>query len=240
MEAFRDGKASFLLATDLASRGLDIKGVDTVINYEAPQSHEIYLHRVGRTARAGRTGRACTLAAEPDRKIVKAAVKSGRAQGAKIVSRVIEAADADAFADKVTAMEDEIEEILKDEKEEKVLAQAEMEVRKGENIMTHEGEIKGRPRRTWFESEQEKSDAKKKGRAELNGVDVQSILKKKPGKLSNKDKKKLDDRDTRIEGKVWKKGRAERDGKGALAPAKGKGKKKVKGGKPVSKFGKKR
>jgi ATP-dependent RNA helicase DDX27 len=73
MEAFRDGKVSFLLATDLASRGLDIKGVDTVINYEAPQSHEIYLHRVGRTARAGRTGRACTLAAEPDRKVVKAA-----------------------------------------------------------------------------------------------------------------------------------------------------------------------
>lgn len=242
MESFRDGKASFLLATDLASRGLDIKGVDTVINYEAPQSHEIYLHRVGRTARAGRQGRACTLAAEPDRKIVKAAVKSGRSQGAKIVSRVIEAADADLWADKVTAMEDEIEEILKDEKEEKIMAQAEMEVRKGENIMVHEGEIKGRPRRTWFESEQEKNDAKKLGKAALNGVDVQSILKKKPGKLSNKDKKKLDDHDIRTEGKVWKKGRAERDGKGALAPkpkGAGKGKQKVKGGKPMSKFGKK-
>jgi ATP-dependent RNA helicase DDX27 len=241
MEAFRDGKASFLLATDLASRGLDIKGVDTVINYEAPQSHEIYLHRVGRTARAGRSGRSSTLAAEPDRKIVKAAVKSGRAQGAKIVSRQIEAADADTWAEKIADFEDEIEEILKDEKEEKVMAQAEMEVRKGENIIAHEGEIKGRPRRTWFESEQEKSDAKKKGKAELNGVDIQSILKKKPGRLSNKDKKKLDDRDIRTEGKVWKKGRAERDGKGALEKAKaGKGKKKVKGGKPVTKFGKKR
>jgi len=232
MEAFRDGKASFLLATDLASRGLDIKGVDTVINYEAPQSHEIYLHRVGRTARAGRTGRACTLAAEPDRKIVKAAVKSGRAQGAKIVSRVVEAAEADRWDEKVTAMADEIEEILLDEKEEKVLAQAEMEVRKGENIMVYEGEIKGRPKRTWFESEAEKRDAKKTGRAELNGVE--SILKKKPGKLSNKDKKKLDDRDTRTEGKVWKKGRAERDGKGALLE---RGKKKVKGGKPIVKMG---
>lgn len=97
VESFRDGKASFLLATDLASRGLDIKGVDTVINYEAPQSHEIYLHRVGRTARAGRAGRACTLAAEPDRKVVKAAVKSARAQGAKIVSQVVEAAEADIW-----------------------------------------------------------------------------------------------------------------------------------------------
>ncbi|CAG8951070.1 hypothetical protein HYFRA_00006468 [Hymenoscyphus fraxineus] len=242
MEAFRDGKAAFLLATDLASRGLDIKGVDTVINYEAPQSHEIYLHRVGRTARAGRAGRACTLAAEPDRKIVKAAVKSGRSQGAKIVSRVIEASDADEWATKVDEMEDEIEEILKDEKEEKALAQLEMQVKKGDNMIDHQEEIQGRPKRTWFESEVEKTAAKKAGRAELNGV--QSILKKKPGKLSNKDKKKLDDRDMRTEGKVWKKGRAERDGKGALAPVKGK--KKVKGGKPTAKpaakgkFGKKR
>ncbi|TVY53363.1 ATP-dependent RNA helicase drs1, partial [Lachnellula suecica] len=145
---FRDGKASFLLATDLASRGLDIKGVDTVINYEAPQSHDIYLHRVGRTARAGRQGRACTLAAEPDRKVVKAAVKTGRSQGAKIVSRVIEASEADLWADKVESMKEEIEEVLAEEKEDKLLAQTEMEVKKGENMMVHEEEIKGRPKRT--------------------------------------------------------------------------------------------
>ncbi|KAG9248293.1 P-loop containing nucleoside triphosphate hydrolase protein [Calycina marina] len=230
MESFRDGKASFLLATDLASRGLDIKGVDTVINYEAPQSHEIYLHRVGRTARAGRSGRACTLAAEPDRKIVKAAVKSARSQGAKIASRVIEASEADKWADKVTAMAVEIEEILAEEKDDKALAQAEMEVRKGENIMTHASEIHGRPKRTWFESEADKRDAKKAGRAELNGVE--SILKKKPaGKLSGKDKKKLEDHDVRSEGKVWKKGRAERDGGGALENLKTKGR----GGKPAFK-----
>lgn len=135
-------------------------------------------------------------------------------------------------------MEDEIEEILKEEKEDKQLAQAEMQVRKGENIMVHEDEIKGRPRRTWFGSEQEKKAAQNAGRAELNGVE--SAIKKKGGKLSNKDKKKLDDRETRMGGKVWKKGRAERDGKGALEKAKkeGKGRKKIKGGKPVAKMGK--
>lgn len=134
-------------------------------------------------------------------------------------------------------MKDEIEEILVEEKEDKQLAQVEMQVRKGENFITHEDEIKGRPKRTWFESEQDKRSAKKVGRAELNGVEA--ILKKKPGRLSNKDKKKLDDRESRTEGKVWKKGRAERDGKGALEAAKkeGKGKKKVAGGKPVSKMG---
>jgi ATP-dependent RNA helicase DDX27 len=180
--------------------------------------------------------------------VVKAAVKSGRIQGARIVSRVVEAAEADKWAAKVDNMQNEIEEILVEEKEDKQLAQAEMEVRRGENIIVHEDEIKGRPRRTWFESEQEKRAAKKAGRAELNGAE--SVIKRKGGKLSNKDKKKLDDRDTRLEGKVWKKGRAERDGKGALENFKkdrdGKGKKKVKGGKPGSKmaragkFGKKR
>lgn len=54
---FKDGKVDFLLATDLASRGLDIKGIEQVINFEMPNSFEIYLHRVGRTARAGKKGR---------------------------------------------------------------------------------------------------------------------------------------------------------------------------------------
>src|SRR5437667_9202482 len=71
LESFRTQQVDFLLCTDLASRGLDIRGIDTVINYEAPVSYNIYLHRVGRTARAGRIGRAITLAGEQDRKIVK-------------------------------------------------------------------------------------------------------------------------------------------------------------------------
>ncbi|MCJ1284863.1 nucleolar DEAD-box protein required for synthesis of 60S ribosomal subunit [Xylographa opegraphella] len=208
IESFRSSAATHLLATDVASRGLDIKGVETVINYEAPQSHEIYLHRVGRTARAGRTGRACTIAAEPDRKVVKQAVRSGKAQGAKIVSRVVEAELADAWAEKIKGMEAEVEAILEEEKEEKLVGKGEMELRKGENMMQFGGEIMARPKRTWFESEKEKRAAKGVGRKELNGEGAKGV--RKEGKLSGKDKKRLDDRRERVEGKVWKKGKEER------------------------------
>ncbi|KKF93871.1 ATP-dependent RNA helicase DRS1 [Ceratocystis fimbriata CBS 114723] len=216
VENFRDGKVSYLLATDLASRGLDIKGVDIVINYEAPQKPEIYVHRVGRTARAGRRGIACTLAAEPDRKVVKAAVKTAKTQGAKIVSRVIDAAEADKWQAKVDEWAGEIEDIMKEEQMEKEIANVEMQVRKGENILKHEDEIKARPKRTWFESERDKKNAKEVSRLELNGV--REALKKKHGanRLSNKDKKKLDSKADRSEGRSWKKGKAERDGKGAV------------------------
>ncbi|KAL9116808.1 MAG: hypothetical protein Q9187_006663, partial [Circinaria calcarea] len=214
IESFRSATTTHLLATDVASRGLDIKGVETVINYEAPQSHEIYLHRVGRTARAGRTGRACTIAAEPDRKVVKAAVKSGKAQGAKIVSRVVETAPIDGWSTRLEGLEAEVEAILKEEKEEKQLGQAEMHLRRGENMIDHQAEILSRPKRTWFESEKEKQIAKKSGRAELNGPEAAGAKKGKKGKLSGKDKKRLDDSRERSEGKVWKKGKRERMGGG--------------------------
>ena len=61
LEAFKEGRVPCLLATDVASRGLDIAGVLTVINYEMPSRPENYVHRVGRTARAARAGRAVTL-----------------------------------------------------------------------------------------------------------------------------------------------------------------------------------
>ncbi len=61
MGAFRSGHADVLVATDVASRGIDISQVDCVINYDVPEDPVLYFHRVGRTARAGDTGRAFTL-----------------------------------------------------------------------------------------------------------------------------------------------------------------------------------
>jgi ATP-dependent RNA helicase RhlB len=64
LSQFKDGTLPILVATDVASRGLHIEGVTHVINYDLPQDAENYVHRIGRTARAGANGKAITLACE--------------------------------------------------------------------------------------------------------------------------------------------------------------------------------
>jgi ATP-dependent RNA helicase DDX27 len=159
--------------------------------------------------------------------VVKAAVKSARTQGAKVVSRQIPNDEAEAWVEKLKNMETEIEEVLKEEKEERVLSITERELKRGENLVHHESEIMARPRRTWFETEKDKKASREKGATELNG---EGRIKAKK-KMSGKDRKKLELNDVRKEGTPWKKGSAERAGKGALEKTEWKGKK-GKGGKP--------
>jgi ATP-dependent RNA helicase DeaD len=66
LERFRSGRAPILVATNVAARGLDILHIGRVINYELPETHELFTHRVGRTGRMGRTGRAITLVSAVD------------------------------------------------------------------------------------------------------------------------------------------------------------------------------
>ena len=61
LQSFKQNEIQILLATDVASRGLDIDNVTHVINYDLPQTYDDYIHRIGRTGRAGKTGCALTF-----------------------------------------------------------------------------------------------------------------------------------------------------------------------------------
>jgi len=66
IDDLKAGKIRFLVATDVAARGLDVEALALVVNYDLPNESENYVHRIGRTARAGKTGRAITLASDQD------------------------------------------------------------------------------------------------------------------------------------------------------------------------------
>ncbi len=72
LKAFREGTLKLLVATDLGARGLDVEHVERVINYHLPQEMENYLHRAGRTARAGREGTVINFVTERDRPLMNA------------------------------------------------------------------------------------------------------------------------------------------------------------------------
>jgi ATP-dependent RNA helicase DeaD len=75
MISFKDGRLPLLVATDVASRGLDISGVSHVINFDVPTSPDVYVHRIGRTGRVGRSGRAITFVEPRQRRDVQAIEK---------------------------------------------------------------------------------------------------------------------------------------------------------------------
>jgi superfamily II DNA/RNA helicase len=75
LERFKAGEINILVASDVAARGLDIKGVSHVFNYDVPWQPDDYIHRIGRTGRAGKTGTAITLATSADAEAIGAIEK---------------------------------------------------------------------------------------------------------------------------------------------------------------------
>ena len=75
MNTFK-GEGNVLVATDIAARGIDVKNIKTVVNFECPKQIEAYIHRIGRAGRAGQTGRAYSFLAANDTKFAIALVKT--------------------------------------------------------------------------------------------------------------------------------------------------------------------
>lgn len=87
MKSFREAKIQYLIATDVAARGLDVDGVTHVFNYDIPEDVESYIHRIGRTGRAGGSGLAITFVAAKDEKHLEEIEKT---LGAPIQREIIE------------------------------------------------------------------------------------------------------------------------------------------------------
>ncbi|KMZ57390.1 DEAD-box ATP-dependent RNA helicase 28 [Zostera marina] len=153
LELFRRQEVDFLIATDVAARGLDIVGVQTVINFAFPRDITSYVHRVGRTARAGRDGYAVTFVPDNDRSLLKAIAKKA---GSQLKERKIKKQPIMAWSKAIEEMEDQISSVLRDECNERILRKAEMEATKALNFIEHKDEIFSRPKRTWFSTEKEK------------------------------------------------------------------------------------
>jgi superfamily II DNA/RNA helicase len=81
IKQFREGKLDLLVSTELGSRGLDIENVDRVINYNMPKDIQNYIHRAGRTARAGKDGLVINLFEDRDEKVLEKIRQLGTPEG---------------------------------------------------------------------------------------------------------------------------------------------------------------
>ena len=70
MKSFRKGDLQYLIATDAASRGLDISNVTHIYNYDIPEKADTYIHRIGRTGRAGESGYTCVFVDPKDMRVL--------------------------------------------------------------------------------------------------------------------------------------------------------------------------
>ena len=150
LDAFRHSPSvRVLIATDVAGRGLDVQGVNLVVNYSMPPALAPYCHRVGRTARNGQSGRAVSLIGESDRKLMRMILKS--TTGAKPKLRKVPHSVITRFEDFLKAIDPDVQRVIQVEKEEREIKQAEMDLKRAEQIMNGEGTISLK-KNSWFKN----------------------------------------------------------------------------------------
>ncbi|XP_039271815.2 putative ATP-dependent RNA helicase DDX27 [Styela clava] len=172
LQKFKNAQVDILICTDLAARGLDIENVKTVINFTMPNTHKHYVHRVGRTARAGKTGRSVSLVGETERKMLKEIVKQAKNP---VRSRLVPPAVIEKYKVKLDELDEEVGEVLRMEIAEKEMIKSENQISKGQRLLGKKPNEEQIEKRNWFQS-----------RIEREMIKAEKILGKhseaKPGK----------------------------------------------------------
>eukprot|EP00276_Gloeochaete_wittrockiana_P020978 CAMPEP_0184357722 /NCGR_PEP_ID=MMETSP1089-20130417/110469_1 /TAXON_ID=38269 ORGANISM="Gloeochaete wittrockiana, Strain SAG46.84" /NCGR_SAMPLE_ID=MMETSP1089 /ASSEMBLY_ACC=CAM_ASM_000445 /LENGTH=808 /DNA_ID=CAMNT_0026695651 /DNA_START=8 /DNA_END=2434 /DNA_ORIENTATION=+ len=178
LDLFKKGQLDYLIATDVAARGLDIDGIEAVINFDMPLTRTQYIHRAGRTARAGKTGRCLSFVLESSRALLRDILKHTESS-TPLKRREIPTKTIDKWVKKLASMEPSIAAVRDEEIVEKELLKAEMETNRVSNLIEHEKEIYSRPRKLWFQSEEQKAQAKENSRNAVKPPTEEEIARKK-------------------------------------------------------------
>lgn len=176
VEKFQNDEVDFLIATDLLGRGLDIYNVQAVINFEFPNEENRYVHRVGRTARAGNTGVAITLCNENEKNQTQKVAKKckGTAKSYSVSKQLKE-----PLFTLINLLNEGITKLLHDEREEFQLERAETDLKRAQNILEYQDEIYNRPKKEWFQSAKQKIDANKQGKQEMKDREFTPMTREK-------------------------------------------------------------